>query len=112
MICGQKLSRFQRPKEKQRAEKHLPGTLFDLQTIGFQIEAHCLHRAKKLIHSLWPASCSDDRCGYIALLLERRDHFLKRLRVHLHPLEQQTVWQLTLRRFLKLSNQSQAIRMV
>jgi hypothetical protein len=28
----------------------------------------------------------------VALLLERRDDLVERFRVHLHPLEQDTVW--------------------
>ena len=54
-----------------------------------------LHFRAVLDQSIPSAGSALGRSRYqhnVALLLERRDDLIKRFRVHLHPLEQDTVW--------------------
>jgi hypothetical protein len=76
---------------RARCDSHLHGTITPLQRLSLRAVPN---------QSIPSAGSALGRSRYqhnVALLLERRDDLIKCLCIHLHPLEQDTVWQRSIR---------------
>jgi len=76
---------------RAQCNSHLHGTVTPLERLRLRAV---------LDQSIPSAGSALGRSRYqhnVALLLKRRDDLVERFRVHLHPLEQDTVWQRSIR---------------